>query len=90
MTFRPTVLCAESNREFRWQGRLLLPGIFDGEHYFKIEPSSDDRTRFTHGERFTGILVPLLKSKLDEEIKASFEIMNRALKKRVEPQGETE
>jgi uncharacterized protein YndB with AHSA1/START domain len=32
MTFRPTVLAIMPNRELRWLGRFLLPGIFDGEH----------------------------------------------------------
>jgi uncharacterized membrane protein len=36
MTFRPTVLTVIPNQELRWLGRLLLPGIFDGEHYFKL------------------------------------------------------
>src|SRR5262249_6943795 len=37
MTFRPTVLNAEPNRELRWLGRLWLPGLFDGEHAFVLE-----------------------------------------------------
>jgi uncharacterized protein YndB with AHSA1/START domain len=28
MTFKPTVLKAEPNRELRWLGRFLLPGPF--------------------------------------------------------------
>jgi hypothetical protein len=32
MSFKPTVLEAEPERELRWLGRLLVPGIFDGEH----------------------------------------------------------
>jgi hypothetical protein len=36
MTFRPTVLNAETNRELRWLGHLLAPGLFDGEHSFTI------------------------------------------------------
>jgi hypothetical protein len=34
MTFKPTVLRAEPNRELRWKGNLVLPGLFDGEHIF--------------------------------------------------------
>src|SRR5689334_5094327 len=37
MTFRPRVLVANPARELRWIGRLLLPGLFDGEHLFLIE-----------------------------------------------------
>ena len=40
MTFRPTVRVADPDRELRWLGRVLLPGIFDGEHAFVIEPQA--------------------------------------------------
>lgn len=39
MSFRPTVLEASPNKELRWLGRFLLPGIFDGEHYLKFSKS---------------------------------------------------
>lgn len=38
MTFQPRVLKAEPGREMRWRGHLLIPGLFDGEHIFIIEP----------------------------------------------------
>ncbi|WP_228479091.1 SRPBCC family protein [Flavobacterium soyangense] len=34
MTFKPKVLAFETNKEFRWLGHLLFPGLFDGEHKF--------------------------------------------------------
>ena len=84
MKFHPTVLVVTPNQELRWLGRFLLPGIFDGEHYFQIEPISSDRVRFIQGEKFRGILVALLKSSLNSGTKAGFEAMNRALKDRAE------
>src|SRR5918999_4725227 len=42
-TFRPRVLEAEPGRRLRWLGRLLVPGLFDGEHRFSIEPAGPDR-----------------------------------------------
>ena len=36
MVFKPTVLSAKENSELRWLGRLLFPGLFDGEHIFTI------------------------------------------------------
>jgi hypothetical protein len=47
MQFKPTVLAANRERELRSLGRLFLPGIFDGEHYFLLEPIGSDRTRLT-------------------------------------------
>ena len=85
MTFRPRVLRAVPEHELRWLGRVVLPGIFDGEHFFKIEPLDEGRrTRFTQGERFTGLLVPLLRKNLDRGTREGFEAMNQALKARVE------
>jgi len=84
MTFRPDVLKAEPNREFRWLGRLFFPGLFDGEHFFIIEPLGPDRVRFTHGELFSGLLVPLLAKSLDTNTRRGFELMNEALKARAE------
>lgn len=37
MTFSPKVLVAERGKEFRWLGRVLMPGLFDGEHSFTFE-----------------------------------------------------
>ena len=84
MTFRPTVLKAEPNREFRWLGHLLIPGLFDGEHIFTIEPLGGSRVRFTQREVFTGLLVPLLARGLDTDTRRGFEEMNQALKTRAE------
>lgn len=83
MTFKPTVLAAEPARELRWLGRFLVPGLFDGEHAFRIEPLAGGRTRFTQTERFSGILVRPLRKSL-ARTQAGFEQMNKALKRRVE------
>jgi hypothetical protein len=84
MTFRPTVRVLEPPRELRWLGRLPLPGLFDGEHRFVIEDLPDGRVRFQHSERFTGLLVPLLRGKLEGETRRGFDEMNAALKRRAE------
>ena len=84
MTFKPTVLKAEPNRELRWLGRLLMPGLFDGEHVFTLEPLGTNRVRFTQREVFTGLLVPLFARGLDTDTRRGFEEMNRALKARAE------
>ena len=82
-TFRPAVRAVEANRELRWLGRLLVPGIFDGEHSLRIEPLDGGRSRFVQSERFSGVLVGLVKGTL-AKTEAGFEQMNTALKARVE------
>lgn len=77
------MLVAEPGRELRWLGRLLLPGIFDGEHSLRVEPIDERRTRFVQSERFSGILVGASKRTLDKT-ETGFEQMNAALKARVE------
>ena len=84
MTFKPKVLTAEPNRELRWLGHLLVPGLFDGEHSFTIQPLEDDRVRFVQREVFRGLLVPLFARSLESKTRRGFEEMNRALKGRAE------
>ncbi len=84
MSFKPKVLKYEPNRELRWKGRLLMPGIFDGEHHFIIEPTSEGQCRFVHGEKFSGLLVPLFAKSLDRDARRGFQEMNQALKERAE------
>ena len=84
MTFRPTVLKAEPNQELRWQGRLFVPGLFDGEHILIIERISQDKVRFRQSEKFSGLLVPLFWRSLDVDTRRGFNEMNAALKKQAE------
>ena len=85
MTFKPTVLKADSGDELRWIGRLLFPGLFDGEHHFILEHTVSGQVRFVQGERFTGILVPIMALfGLFKNTAKGFEEMNQALKARAE------
>jgi hypothetical protein len=80
MTFKPVVLKADEARELRWLGRLFIPGLFDGEHYFKLEAAGTG-TRFVQGEIFRGILIGMVNM---DDVRAGFMALNEALKKRVE------
>ncbi|MFI5001050.1 MAG: SRPBCC family protein [Reyranellales bacterium] len=82
MTFKPTVLVAEPERELRWLGRVIVPGLFDGEHAFIIE-TTQAGCRLRQEEDFRGVLVPLFGAML-ADTERGFEAMNRALKQRVE------
>ena len=84
MRFKPRVLVYEPGRELRWLGRLFLPGLFDGEHAFEIEPLGEGRSRFRQSERFRGALVPLLWPLMGANTLRGFEEMNQALKARSE------
>ena len=83
MTFKPTVLAAEPGLELRWLGRVLLPGIFDGEHSLRIEPVDEGHVRFVQSERFNGLLIPLFGRTL-EQTRQGFVQMNEALRRTAE------
>jgi hypothetical protein len=83
MRFRPVILTLRPERELRWLGHVALKGIFDGEHYFLLEPLDENRTRLTQGEIFSGILVGVLAGMLPAT-RNGFEAMNLALKLRAE------
>lgn len=80
----PVFLNIDKDKELRWKGRLWIDGIFDGEHYFILEPLNNGKTRFTQGELFSGILIPFLKKMIDVETKNGFYLFNEALKAQVE------
>jgi hypothetical protein len=83
MTIHPRIRQVDSGRELRWMGRAGIPGIFDGEHRFTLEPTPGG-CRLTHEERFSGMLVPLAARGLRTRYLPAFEAMNEALAERAE------
>jgi hypothetical protein len=78
MTFAPTVLAATPDRELRWLGTVASRWIFAGEHYFLLNPTSDGEISFIQGERFSGILAPLItRDRMLEATKDGFLAMMR-------------
>lgn len=88
MRFRPVLKVVHPNHELCWRGRLLLPGLFDGEHAFRLQATADGGTRFHQDEDFHGILVgPLARRGMLDATRQGFEAMNAALKRRAETAG---
>ena len=82
--FKPVVLKLEEFRELRWKGKLFVPGLFDGEHFFQFESITPQKTRMVHGEHFTGLLASVIYKMIGEETRDGFIAMNEALKKKAE------
>ena len=82
MSINPRLLVVESERELRWKGRLVIPGLFDGEHVFVLTAIDGGRTRLDHWERFSGLLLPIAKPTIYDDTVASFHALNAALAKR--------
>jgi len=87
MDFSPELLVVKEYEELRWLGQLLIPKLFDGEHYFIVEAKSDGTTRLIQGENFSGILALLLWGTVEQDTKNGFHAMNKALKNRSEASG---
>lgn len=83
MAFKPEVLVYEPGKELRWRGKLLMNGLFDGEHYFVLTDQENGTTLLEHGEQFTGLLTGPLKGMIYEKTKTGFEGMNKALQTRI-------
>lgn len=84
-SFKPVVLVSEPEREFRWKGKLKGMGwLFSGEHFFIIEKIDEERTKFVHGELFTGFLVPMLWKSLNTDTRQGFLEFNKSIKKKAE------
>lgn len=79
MKFTPEILIVERNKEFRWKGKMFVKGLFDGEHYFQLE-ECDGKTKFTHGEIFTGLLSGMIYKMIGENTEIGFKAMNEGLK----------
>jgi len=88
--FSPILLRVDDSKELRWRGVFASSYLFQGEHYFLLSEESDSKggkvTKLTHGELFSGLLIPVLGSVIDET-KINFQRMNEDLKKRVEEGG---
>lgn len=83
-TFHPRITRVVENSELRWQGRYLVPGLFDGEHIFEIVPLTQNNVKFVQREIFSGVLVPFIWSKIADSTKKGFDAMNNAIKQRAE------
>jgi len=87
MTFSPVIQTFLPNEHLHWRGRLLgVPWLFTGHHHFILHPTKTG-TRFEQSEQFSGILALVLYwigSNVYETTQRGFELMNYALKARVE------
>ncbi|RBR16184.1 hypothetical protein FVER53590_25685 [Fusarium verticillioides] len=85
-SYTNVVSVLQPEKELRWNGSILTPVIFDTEHWCYLEAVEEGRsTRFTQGERSSGILAPIAAAagKLNE-LQEGYVRMNRDLKKVVE------
>ena len=83
MTIRPKITEIAPTQTFEWLGHLGFPGVFDGRHRFELHATATGTT-LVQSEKFSGILVRVFRRMLDSGTVDGFEVMNQALKTRVE------
>lgn len=81
MTFKPVIIRRTENKELKWLGKLLITGLFDGEHSFELTGNGNGTTTFIHSEKFRGLLVGMINL---EKTRKGFEEMNLKLKELAE------
>jgi len=83
MKFKPEILEYKSEEELRWLGKLLIPGLFDGEHSLSITAKTENKVLFIQKEKFSGLFVPFFSGTLNDT-ESGFKLMNEALKREAE------
>lgn len=80
-TYANEIVIVDAPRELRWTGSLLHAYVFNTEHWCTIEEIDDQHCRFSQGEIFTGLLVPLIGfGKTFADLKLGYSRMNRDLR----------
>lgn len=83
--FSPTVSHWEPNVRFAWLARTGLPRIFDGEHFFELEPLAGGKTKLVNRETYRGVLSMVMERQpMMAGAPAGFEKMNAEYKARAE------
>lgn len=80
--FRPRIIQLRPPHSLVWLGHWWLPGLFDGEHRFTVEPLAGGGVHFKQEEFFHGLLVPFRRGLL-EQVEEGFREMDEALRQRV-------
>jgi hypothetical protein len=83
MTFRPKIITANANEELAWKGKVVVPGMFDVVHQFRLEQLPEGGTRLHQSEQFRGLLIPFFATTL-RKTREAFDLVNAAIKQRSE------
>jgi len=82
--FRPKLITVIPGRELRWLGYPRIPGIFDIDHFWILNPCGDGRTHLLHGTAILGLSALIAGPMLEGPTRKAFIDMNKAHKARAE------
>lgn len=83
--FKPKISHWQENKKFAWLAITGFPRVFDGEHFFELEQTKENKTLVINREEYRGVLslmmknLPMMKSAPD-----GFKKMNSELKNYIE------
>jgi len=78
-----TITTFEEPLFFRWRARMMADFLFANDKVFELKETPAG-TKLVHTEAFSGILVSLFWSKLNQQVPSMLKTMNEALKKKAE------
>ena len=77
-----TLIAVRPQQELRWKERWMVRGLLDGEHFLLLSDLGNGKTRLTHGEDFSGMLLKAMVG-VARSTTHSFVGMNMALGRRL-------
>lgn len=79
------VRVVEAPHHLAWGGGVPgLPWLLDVHHWFRLEGLGSERCRLHHGERFQGLLLPLVWPFIAQRVEAGYPAFNAAFQRRCE------
>ncbi len=81
--YTPVITIFEEPKSFRWRGKMMAEFLFTNDKVFELEETGSG-TRLIHKELFSGLLLPLFGSMLNEGVPKMLQAMNEALKTKAE------
>lgn len=88
IVFKPRIVIADGEKNFAWLGSFGVKGIFDGYHYFHLQPIEENKVLLIHGEKFSGILAKFVLKRIRIQTHHNFIMMNEAIKELAESRRE--
>jgi hypothetical protein len=81
--YRLAITEVDTMRSLAWLGHMGFTGVMDGDHRFDLQPCSLG-TVLVQSEKFSGVLVPVMRPWLKRCLLAGFVLLNEALKREAE------
>ena len=78
--YTPIITRFEEPKLFRWRAKMMAGFLFTNDKIFELEEMGPG-TRLIHRELFSGLLVPMFWSKMNQYALPMLKTMNDALKK---------